>query len=368
MKVDHITLTHVRVPLREPFRISNGSVTANDGIIVRVSADGLVGTGEASPMSGSFYSDDTPESVWGILADRMVPAVLTQQPGNAPEVNRLLGALGGSPFARAGIETAFWDLDAQRAGKPLFALLGGTERPLESGLAVGICDSPAALLDTIDRHMAEGYRRVKIKIEPGWDTVPLTEVRRRFGSIPLMVDANCAYRREDIARLSALDAFDLMMVEQPLPREDLEGHAMLQAAMRTPVCLDESAEDINRVIRALAMKSCRIVNIKVQRVGGLANAKAVHDLCAASGIPVWAGTMPELGIGAAQTLHCATLPGFVFPTDVESSLRWFADDIIEPLITVRNGIITIPPGSGNCFALSARIVERYRVTERIFRH
>jgi O-succinylbenzoate synthase len=367
MNLDRITLTHVRVPLLEPFRISNGSVSEKDGIIVRVHEDGLAGVGEASPMAGSFYSDDTPQSVWDLLKDRLVPAILKARPAGAADAHRVLESLGGSPFARAGIETAFWDLDAQKAGRPLYALLGGTARPIASGLAVGIYDTTAALLGAIEHHMREGYRRVKIKIEPGWDTEPLSEVRRQFGGIPLMVDANCAYRREDIGHLASLDEFGLMMVEQPLPREDLEGHALLQRAMRTPVCLDESAEDIARVKHALALGSCRIVNIKIQRVGGLTNAKAVHDFCAAAGIPVWAGTMPELGIGSVQTLHCATLSGFTFPTDVESSQRWFVEDIIEPPITVEQGAITLPQGSGNCYALSARALERYRVAEQVFR-
>ncbi len=367
MKVERIALTHVRIPLIEPFRISNGEVKEKDGIIVRVYAEGLVGTGEASPMSGSFYSDDTPESVWRVLTESILPAVFAAHAGSVEEVNHLLASLKSSPFARAGVETAFWDLEAQAAGEPLYDRLGGKNLPLESGLAVGIYPDLRGLIGAIEQHLAEGYTRVKIKIQPGWDIDPLTEVRVRFGDIPLMVDANCAYTIEDIAHLGSLDAFGLMMVEQPLPRNDLEGHARLQDILRTPVCLDESAEDLAAVKRAIRLKSCRIVNIKIQRVGGLANAIAIHDCCAAAGIPVWAGTMPELGIGGVQTLHLATLPNFRFPTDVESSARWFVDDIVEPLITVSKGRITIPSGTGNCYALSARAMERYRITERVFR-
>jgi len=366
MKVEHIILTHVRIPLVEPFRISNGEVREKDGIIVRVQAEGVVGTGEASPMSGSFYSDDTPESVWLVLTERLIPAVFAARAGSVAEVNSVLAGLGGSPFARAGLETAFWDLEARAAGKPLYELLGGQNVPIESGLAVGIYPDLGALIAAIEKHLAEGYTRVKIKIQPGWDIGPLTEIRRRFGDFPLMVDANCAYKQEDIAHLTSLDGFDLMMIEQPLARNDLEGHARLQEQLRTPVCLDESAEDLAAVTRAIRLKSCRIVNIKIQRVGGLVSAKAVHDCCAAAAIPVWAGTMPELGIGGVQTLHLATLRNFRFPTDVESSARWFVDDIVEPPIAVSEGRITIPAGIGNCFALSARAMERYRVVERVF--
>jgi O-succinylbenzoate synthase len=366
MKIERITLTHVRIPLLEPFRISNGEVSEKDGILVRVEAGGIAGTGEASPMAGTFYSDDTPASVWKFLTERLIPAAFAAKAVSVASINRVLDRAGGSPFARAGLETAFWDLEARAAGKPLYEALGGYNVPVESGLAVGITKGIPALIATIEKYLAEGYKRVKIKIEPGWDVGPLGEIRQRFGDIPLMVDANGAYGREDSAHLRLLDAFGLMMIEQPLPRTDLKGHADLQAVMRTPLCLDEGAEDAAAVKRAIRMKSCRIINIKIQRVGGLSNARAIHDICAKAGIPVWAGTMPELGIGAAQTLHMATLPNFAYPTDVESSARWFLDDVIEPLITVQEGKIHIPPGTGNCYEPSGRTIGRFRVAERVF--
>jgi O-succinylbenzoate synthase len=366
MSLERITLTHVRIPLVEPFRISNGEVSEKDGILVRVDAGGLAGMGEASPMSGSFYSDDTPASVWKFLVDRLIPAALAAKADSVVAINRVLNRTGGSPFARAGLETAFWDLEARSAGKPLYELLGGYNVPLESGLTVGITAGIPALVATIEKYLADGYRRVKIKIQPGWDVGPLGEIRQRFGDIPLMVDANCAYGRQDIPHLRSLDAFGLMMIEQPLHRGDLRGHAELQGKIRTPVCLDEGAEDLASVRRAIRMKSCRIVNIKIQRVGGLANAKAVHDVCAGAGMPVWAGTMPELGIGSAQTLHLATLPNFAYPTDVQSSSRWFLDDVIEPLIMVREGRIAIPAGTGNCYEPAERTIGRFRIAERVF--
>jgi len=366
MKVERITLTHVRIPLIEPFRISNGEVSDKDGILVRVDAGGLAGMGEASPMAGSYYSDDTPASVWKFLSDRIIPAAFAAKADSVASINRLLRRTGGSSFARAGLETAFWDLEARSAGKPLYQLIGGYNVPVESGLEVGITNGIPALIATIEKYLAEGYKRVKIKIQPGWDVGPLGEIRQRFGDIPLMVDANGAYAREDIPHLRSLDAFGLMMIEQPLPGDDLRGHAELQGKIRTPVCLDEGAGDLAAVRRAIRMNSCRLVNIKIQRVGGLANAIAVHDLCASVGMPVWAGTMPELGIGGAQTLHLATLPNFAFPTDVESSARWFIDDIIEPLITVREGMIKIPVGTGNCYEPAEAAIRRFRVDERVF--
>lgn len=366
MKIERIVLTHVRVPLVEPFRISNGSVSEKDGIIVAVTADGVTGYGEASPMSGGFYSDDTPESVWKMLADELVPAVMAAGDASIGSVNRMLDAKGLSPFANAGLETAFWDVEAQKNARPLCEELGGVRRPVESGLAVGIYPSIPELLSAIERYMAHGYKRVKIKIQPGWDVEPLAQVRRTFGDVPLMVDANCAYSRADIDHLKSLDAFGMIMIEQPLHKDDLEGHAALQAVLETPVCLDESAKDCATVREAIRLKSCKIVNIKIQRVGGLQNAKAMHDICAEAGIPVWAGTMPELGIGGIQTAQLATLPNFLYPTDVEASLRWFTDDIVRPLIEVKNGMIDFAAGNGNSHLPDPAVMNNYKVRETVF--
>jgi O-succinylbenzoate synthase len=367
MRLERITLTHVSIPLLEPLRIASGEVSEKDGLLLRVEAGGIAGVGEASPMSGTFYSEETPESVWKFLSERLIPAAIAAGADSVSAINRVLDRAGGSPCARAALETAFWDLEARAAGKPLYDLLGGYNVPVESGLAVGITRGIPALIGTIEKYLAEGYRRVKMAIQPGWDVGPLGECRQRFGDIPLMVDANCSYGRGDIAHLRSLDAFGLMMIEQPFQRNDLGAHAELQAQIRTPVCLDESAEDLASVRRAIRMKSCRIVNISIQRVGGLARAKAMHDLCADSAIEAWAGTMPELGIGAAQTLHMATLPHFGYPTDVQSSARHFLDDVIDPLITDRDGKITIPAGSGNCYEPARSVIDRYRVAERVFK-
>jgi o-succinylbenzoate synthase len=366
MTIERITLTHVRVPLVEPFRISNGSVSEKDGIIIGVTSGGLTGYGEASPMSGGFYSDDTPESVWAMLVAELVPALLGMGDVSIDSANHMLDARSRSPFASAGIETALWDIESQKNGRPLYAELGAVRRPVESGLAVGIYPAIPDLLAAIERFMVEGYKRLKIKIQPGWDVEPLTHVRRVFGDIPLMVDANCAYSRNDIGHLKRLDEFGMMMIEQPLHKDDLEGHAALQAVMATPICLDESANNCATVREAIRMKSCKIVNIKIQRVGGLQHAKAMHDLCADAGIPVWAGTMPELGIGGIQTAHLAMLPNFLYPTDVESSQRWFTGDIIRPLIEVRSGMIEIAEGLGNCHLVDAAAMQPFKVQEMVF--
>ncbi|MBM4162012.1 MAG: o-succinylbenzoate synthase [Ignavibacteria bacterium] len=367
MKVERITLTHVRIPLVEPFRISSGEISEKDGIVVALYGDGVVGYGESSPMSGSFYSEETPESAWDCLVNELIPQVLKTRPASLERVNDLTAQIVGNQFAKAGIESAFWDLEAQQRNEPLWKTLGGKRTQVESGLAVGIFPTISKLLSAIERYLMEGYRRVKIKIQPGWDIEPLLAVRGEFGRIPLMVDANCAYRQSDLDHLQALDDFELMMIEQPLPKPDLEGHAKLQAMMKTPICLDESAKDATAVRKAIEMRSCSIINIKIQRVGGLKNAVEMHDICRAAGVPVWAGTMPELGIGSAQSVHLATLENFGFPTDVESSLRWFVDDVIYPFIEVRNGVIEIPEGVGNCYRVDGRKMQKYKVREESFR-
>lgn len=365
MRIDRVTLTHVRVPLVEPFRSGTGVVAEKDGILVTVIADGIVGVGEASPVNGSLDSAGTPEVTWDDLALRFIPAVVSMRPRSLDEVCGLLEAIGGNPYARAGVETAFWDIEAQQQGVPLGRLLGGHRTRLESGLVVGITQTIPELLTMIEHHCAEGYKRVTIKVQPGWDLEPLREIRRHFGQIPLTVDAQCAYASGHFDHLRRFDEFELMMIEQPLARGDLEGHARLQATIATPVCLDESAEDPATVQHAIDIGACRIVNIKIQRVGGLRNAVRIHDLCAAAGIPVLAGTMPELGIGGAQTVHLATLPNFRYPMDVGSSRRWYVDDVISPLLEVRGGEIQLPLAAGNAYQIAGKAVSKYTVREEV---
>jgi o-succinylbenzoate synthase len=367
MKTDHVTLTHVRIPLVKPFKISNGEITEKDGILVGVQTDGLTGYGESSPMAGAFYSEETPESTWDCLVNELIPRVLRSNPSTIDEVNTVLNSVDGNAFAKAGVETAFWDLAAQRQNLPLYKYLGGKRNQVEAGLAVGIVPTIDALISSVETHLPVGYKRLKIKIQPGWDVKPLAAIRKAFGTIKLMVDANCAYTQADIEHLKSLDEFELMMIEQPLPKGDLEGHSRLQAACKTPICLDEGAQDVQTVQRAIKLKSCQIVNIKIQRVGGLLNARRMHDVCAQAGIPVWGGTMPELGIGGIQTVHLATLDNFGYPTDVEASNRWFTAEVIDPEIEVHGGMIALPDVPGNGYRLNSGVIDRYKVREQKFR-
>jgi len=368
MKIDRIDITHVRIPLHEPFRISSGAVAEKDALILKLYADGLLGFGEASPMAGSFYSSDTPASCLRDLKNPIVPAILGKPFESAAAFNEILSRIQGSPFAKAGIENAFWDLLAQQAGKPLAEMIGGRLRAIPSGLAVGIYDTLPELIRAIERHWPSGYRRLKIKIQPGWDVEPVKAVRKHFGDIPLFVDANAAYTGEDLRVFQALDEFALMMFEQPLAKNDFEGHARLQHAVKTPVCLDESIQTVGDVEKAARLGSCRIVNIKIQRVGGLLHATHINAACQQHGIPTWCGTMPELGLGQAFGLHLATLDNFAFPSDIEPSLRWYTDDLIAPFIEINaKGEIQIPRGPSTGYALAEEKLQKYAVSRESFK-
>jgi len=360
MRIKSITFTWVRVPLVEAFRISSGSVVEKDAIVVRVESEGFTGWGESSPMAGSFYSADTPESCWSELCDVIAPAVLSRDLSAGDE-------LPGKNFASVGIETALWDIEAQRRRVPLHRLLGGTRDCVEAGLAIGLCQNVSQLLRTAERHLAAGYKRVKIKIARGFDIELVQAMRSAFGdALPLMVDANGDYTLEHLEAFRRLDEFNLMMIEQPLAGPMLEESAALQRQLCTPICLDESLENPAAVERAIALGSFRIANIKIQRVGGFGNALRIFDLCLAHNLGVWIGTMPELGIGQAQGAALSSLPGCNFPTDVEASARWFSDDIIDPWLEVRGGMIAMPTVPGLGYRIDAGKLARYKVQERTF--
>jgi O-succinylbenzoate synthase len=361
VKIEAVDLIHVRVPLVEPFRISSGAVAEKDAIVVRVRSDGLTAYGESSPMSGSFYSSDTPESCWRDLSDSLVPQVTGKEFASLEQAAAFLARLPGSNFAKAGLETAFWDLEAQYRRTPLYKLLGGKRTRVESGLAVGLYERPQYMLRTIERYLADGYKRIKIKIEPGRDVELVRLVRGCFGDIPLFVDANGAYAPEHAGVFRELDQYGLMMFEQPYPAAMLAEMAELQKQVTTPICLDESLESVADLERALALGAAGVVNIKIQRVGGLTAALQMLETCRRHTVPVWVGTMPELGIGCAQGAALASLDGITHPTDVEASRRWFTEDIVDPLLEVRDGFIELPERAGLGYAVDRRTIARYKV-------
>jgi len=366
VRIERAVLTHVIVPLVEPFRISSGAVSEKDAIVVALQSDGLTGYGESSPMAGAFYSSDTPEQCWRELCSSVIPAVIGHEFECPEDWNRALDETGARNFTKTGVETAFWDLAAQRSGQPLHECLGGRRQEVESGLAVGLYDDIADMLRAVEQQLAHGYRRVKIKIEPGRDVALIRAVRDRFGDVPLFVDANGAYSLADLDIFRQLDDFGLMMFEQPLTGPALEDLAELQASVRTPVCLDESLESPELLERAIQLGSFRIANFKLQRVGGFYKALQMLETCRRNDIPAWVGTMPELGIGQAQGAAFASLDGFVYPTDVEASSRWFKDDIVSPLIEVHDGMIACPNRPGLGYDVDLTKLAQYTVASRNF--
>lgn len=369
LKVERVGLYRVRISLREPFRISNGVVAEKDSILVEVvTGDGITGWGEASPMSGSFYSDDTPESVWRALSESLVPRALAEPSIDATRFFEKVRATPGEPFAKAGLEGAMWDAHAQSLGVPLYELFGASARPVPSGVAIGIYDTIDELIERVERFVREGYRRVKIKVQPGWDVEPVAAIRERFPEVPLMVDANAAYSIEDAPVFRQLDQYRLMMIEQPLKREAHSEAAELQRQLQTPLCADESAESPAALEEIIERRAARIINIKVQRVGGLSEARLMLGRARSAGLDCWVGTMPELGIASAHGLHLAMLKGFNYPTDIEASARWYVDDVIEPAITIdARGYIHVPEGAGAGFHISREKLERYAIASAEFK-
>jgi o-succinylbenzoate synthase len=360
VSIGSIVLHRVRVPFVEPFRISNGIVAEKESILVEATSDdGVVGWGECSPMSGSFYSADTPDSSWQALTE-MIPQLLESGAVEPQKTYRRLRHLPGDAFAKAGIEGALWDVYSRRNGMSLCEALEIDRSAVRSGVAIGIFDTVEELLERVRLYVEQGYQRVKIKIEPGWDVEPVSAVREQFPEVALMVDANAAYSLADHALFIELDRFGLMMIEQPLAYDAIDEAGELQAGLNTAICADESAESLVTLNRLIQKKAARIINIKVQRVGGLSEALLMLETARAAQLECWVGTMPELGIASAQGLHLAMHSGFSFPTDIEASTRWYVDDVIEPFIEInQQGFIHVPNDIGSGYKVSRAKVEQY---------
>ncbi len=358
MKITRVELREIGLRLVHVFETSFGRTTARRIILVRVvDEDGAEGWGECTAGEGPFYSEEWTETAWHTLKDFLAPMVLGKWVANAAQVRDLMRAVRGHRMAKAAIETACWDLEARRARVPLWRHLGGVLEEIPCGVSIGIQESVEILLDKIERELAAGYRRIKIKIKPGWDIDVIEKVRARFPGIALMADANSAYTLADAPLFRALDEFKLMMIEQPLAHDDILDHAALQREIQTPLCLDESIRSVRDARHALDVEACRIVNIKLGRVGGHAEAREVEALCRQRNIPVWCGGMLESGVGRAHNIAMSTLAGFTLPGDVSASSRYWEEDIIEPPVTVNaGGIIRAPEGAGLGFEIKrARI-------------
>lgn len=363
MKLSSIELREIRLPLIHFFETSFGRTTERRIILVRVvDKDGAEGWGECTAGEGPFYSDEWVETAWPTLKEFLAPMVVNREVENAAAVGDLMQRVRGHRMAKAAIETACWDLEAKRANMPLWKHIGGVQTEIACGVSIGIQDSPEQLIEKIQQELDAGYQRIKIKIKRGWDLEIVRKVRERFPEIKLMGDANSAYTLKDVPLFTALDEFNLMMLEQPLAYDDMFDHAELQKQIKTPVCLDESVKTPTDASRAIELGACRIINVKLGRVGGHAQAKEVESIARERNIPVWCGGMLESGVGRAHNIAMATLAGFTLPGDVSASSRYWSDDIIEPAVTVSSrGTIAAPDKPGIGFEVNHRRVDQLTV-------
>ena len=351
MRFRKLTLREIHMRLLAPFETSFGKSELRRIILVELDADGVSGWGESTAGETPFYSYETVETAWHILRDYAWPIVRGRELGSASELFDLLAPIRGHNMAKAALETAAWDAEAMQKALPLAKLLKGTREEIACGVSIGLQPTIKDLLGKVDTELAAGYQRIKIKIKPGADLDLVRAVRERFPRVRLMADANSAYSLADVRLLKALDAFYLMMIEQPLGWDDIFSHVTLQREIATAVCLDECIHEADQARAAIEMGACRIINIKLGRVGGHTAARRIHDVCQAKSIPVWCGGMLESGIGRAHNIAMSSLPNFSLPGDVTASRRYWVEDIIEPEVEVsRQGTIQIPSAPGIGYA------------------
>ncbi len=368
VKLEAVELRRVALPLVTPFRTSFGLQLDRDALLVRVITDTGDGWGECVAMAEPLYSSEYADGAQDVMRSHLIPRLFAAESLDAAAVKPLLSAVKGHPMAKAALEMAVLDAELRASGQSFGERLGATREAVDCGVSIGIFPTIKELIVQVDGYLDEGYKRIKLKIEPGWDHEPVRAVRERWPDIPLQVDANTAYSlaEEHVAALKALDEFDLLLVEQPLPEDDVSGHAVLAQQIATPICLDESILSAESAADAIARGACSIVNIKAGRVGGYLEAVRVHDVCQAAGVAVWCGGMLETGLGRAANVALAALPGFTLPGDTSGSDRYFAPDITEPFV-LEDGQLRVPKGPGlgvwplaDVLATTTRSVEMVR--------
>jgi O-succinylbenzoate synthase len=369
MRIDNIILRELHIPLVRPFETSFGITRDRRILLAEIQSEGLTGWGECTAGEHPFFSGESIDTAWQVLLNELGPMLASadsvEHGGDCPD---LFHVVRGNPMAKAALENAIWDLEAQREGMSLSQLLGGVRDIIVCGVSIGIQSSIPALMDTIERELAAGYQRIKLKCKPGWDIEVFDRVRSRWPGITLSCDANSAYRLRDADHLVSFEAFDLLMIEQPLWHDDFYYHSMLQKRMNTAICLDESIRNRRDALAAIEMESCRIINLKLGRVGGFSEAIAVHNAAQERGVPVWCGGMLESGIGRAHNIALSTLENFSLPGDVSASARYWVEDIIEPEVTVsRQGEILIPDVPGRGYEVRTDLVDQLTVRRETIR-
>jgi O-succinylbenzoate synthase len=365
--ISRIELREIRMRLLHPFETSFGVTLDRRIVLVKVSDGNLEGCGEVTAGEGPFYCHETTDTAWHILSEFIIPRVLGKEIAGPQEYAPFVVDIRGHNMAKGGLEAALWDLEARRQGLPLWKLLGGSREEIECGVSIGIQPTIDRLLQVIQKELNEGYRRIKIKIKPGWDVEVVRQVRAAFPRVLLMCDANSAYTLDDVERFRMMDAFEVMMFEQPLHHEDMIDHAELQRQIHTPICLDESIHSAEDARKAIAIGACRIINIKLGRVGGHREARAVHDVCRDHGIPVWCGGMLESGIGRAHNIALSSLEDFSLPGDVAASKRYWAEEVVDPPVLVSSeGTITQSMAPGIGYAVKDSFVDSITARTQVF--
>jgi len=365
MKIESITLREIQMRLKSPFETSFGVTHDRRILLVEAISEGITGWGEVTAGENPHFNPETTETAWHVISDFIIPELIGNSIAAASEIPALIAGIRGHQMAKAGVENAFWDIEAQQKELPLWKLLGGTQAEIACGVSLGIRESPDALVRRIEQELRSGYQRIKLKIKPGKDIEYAAAARQHFPRVRLSVDANSAYTLADAKHLQQLDRFDLLMMEQPLAWDDIYSHAKLQPQIRTAICLDECINSAQHAQAAIEVRACRIINIKLGRVGGHSEAKRVHDVCKANNIPVWCGGMLEAGIGRAHNIAMSTLPGFTLPGDVSASARYWDEDIIEPEVEVTTqGTIRVPQIPGIGYAVRRDRIEKLTVRKK----
>ena len=368
MRIDAVVLRELHLPLLRPFETSFGATRNRRVLLAEVHSEGLVGWGECTASEHPYFSGESTDTAWAVLLHELGPMLAASQPEHGGDCPKILKQVRANRMAKATLENAIWDLEAQREGVPLSRLLGGVREMIPCGVSLGIQPSIAELMETIERELAAGYQRIKLKCKPGWDMEVFEKVRERWPNILLSCDPNSAYRLRDTDHVVGFDAFRMLMIEQPMWHDDFYFHALLQKRLETPICLDESIHNRRDALAAIEMDSCRIINIKLGRVGGFSEAIAVHNVAQERGIPVWCGGMLETGIGRAHNIALSTLENFSLPGDVSASARYWTEDIVEPEITVSaKGEITVPDAPGRGYEVKRDLVERLTVRKETIR-
>ena len=368
LKIESVTLREIRMPLVHFFETSFGRTTERRILLVSLELDGVTAWGECVAGEGPFYSEESIDTAWYALNAYLAPSIAGLQFERASDSVRSFSPIRGHRMARAALENALWDAEAQAKSLPLWKLLGGSRTEIPCGVSIGIQDSVDQLLDKIEAELAAGYQRIKVKVKPGWDLNVLSRIRERWPSIVLSCDANSAYRLSEIDHLREFDQFGLLMIEQPLWYDDFYFHAQLQKKLKTSICLDEAIHNARDAEAAIEVGACRIVNVKVGRVAGFSEAIRVHDVCQQRGIPVWCGGMLETGIGRSHNIALSTLPNFTLPGDVSASKRYWKDDIIEPAVEVSSrGTIKVPETAGRGFKVREDLIEKLTVRKEVIR-